>query len=268
MPVFCPIASGSNGNCVYAGSGDTHILFDAGMSGKRVQSSLRLINVDPEKINAIFITHEHRDHISGAGILSRRYNIPLYATKKTWAAMDRETVLGPVARHNKKTVYYDNAYTVGEIVVKPFEISHDAAEPAGYSFFSGDYKVSIATDMGRATDNVKKQLYDSDVLLLESNHDLDMLKNGSYPWPLKKRILSDTGHLSNVGCGVLITEIMSKRLKYVYLGHLSDENNRPYIAMDTVTGILEANNIFPGKDLQLFLADRGQISEYLELADG
>jgi len=265
MPLrFCPIASGSNGNCIYAGCDGTHILFDAGMSGRSIQSGLQSIDVEPEKIDAIFITHEHSDHIQGAGVLSRRFNIPLYATVNTWRAMEGDAMLGPVKPENKHKITYDTKYTIGGITVSPFEIMHDAAEPAGYSILYDKYKISLVTDLGYATDNVKDNLYNSDALLLESNHDVDMLKNGSYPWPLKKRIMSDMGHLSNVCCGTLISEIMSGRVKHIYLGHLSEENNRPYIAMDTVTGILEANKIYPGRDFDLTLANRGRISDLIE----
>jgi len=267
VPVFCPIASGSNGNCIYAGNGNTKVLFDAGLSGVRIQTGLRLIKVDPESIDAIFITHEHGDHIHGAGVLSRRFDVPLYATQKTWESMERESILGPIQPKNMKTICYDKKYAIGDLIIKPFKISHDAAEPAGYSIFAGGYKISIATDLGYVTDSVKENLRDSDVLLLESNHDVEMLKKGSYPWPLKKRIMSDLGHLSNVSCGELITEIVSNRLKHVFLGHLSEENNRPYLAMDTVCGILEDNNIQPGADFNLSLADLGKISDYIELEE-
>jgi len=267
MTCFCPLASGSNGNSVFVGCESTRVLFDAGSSGKRIQSSLRLIDIEPESISAIIITHEHCDHIIGAGVLSRRFDVPLYATEKTWIAMEREPLLGPVSSKNKKIVCYDEIFTIGEMRIKPFKLSHDAAEPAGYSVFAEKYKISIATDLGLATDGVKDNLYDSDILLLESNHDVEMLKNGSYPWPLKKRIMSDFGHLSNLNCGTLITEIFSDRIKHVYLGHLSEENNRPYLAMETVCSILEANGIRPGSDFDITLADRGQVSEYIELKE-
>ena len=266
MPVyFCPIASGSNGNSTYVGCGDAHILFDAGLSGKSIQSGLRLIKADPAKIDAIFITHEHSDHIQSAGVLSRRFDIPIYATAGTWAAMECDRSFGFVSDKNKRVICYDTRYDIRGITVKPFEIPHDASEPAGYNVFAENLKISILTDIGQATDAVKDSLYHSDIMLVESNHDVEMLKKGPYPWPLKKRILSEKGHLSNAGCGVLLSEIMSERIKYVYLAHLSEENNRPYLAMDTVTGILESNGIYPGRDFNLAIANRGFISDCITL---
>jgi len=267
MPRFCPLASGSSGNCVFAGNGRTRVLIDAGMSGKRIQSSLRLINIEPESIDAILITHEHCDHVFGAGIMSRRFDVPIYATKKTWAAMDRDPSLGSIPSKNKRVVRYGEDVTIGDMSVIPFEIPHDAAEPAGYCLHLSEYKISVATDMGCVTDGVRLNLRGSDVLLLESNHDLDMLRNGPYPWPLKKRIMSDLGHLSNANCGVLITEILSDRLKHVYLGHLSDENNRPNLALETVCGILADSGIRPGYDFGVSLAERGHISGYIDLEE-
>lgn len=255
---FCPISSGSSGNSLYIGAGESHILIDAGLSGIRIQERLKALSVDTQKICAIFISHEHSDHIQGVGVLSRRFDIPIYASLKTWHTLDRYNMIGKIAPHNKKTFSHGESVSInGDLFLKPFQTSHDASDPSGFNIFAGDYKMSVSTDLGTVTDSVKENIYDSDILLIESNHDLDMLKNGSYPWMLKKRILGDFGHLSNVTCGTLLADIYSPRIKHVYLGHLSEENNLPLLALDTVKSILFANKIDPDKDFSLHLANRG-----------
>ena len=251
---FCPLASGSSGNNIYVGTEHTHILFDAGLTGKCIEQRLGEMGVSGHEIDALFITHEHLDHIKGAGIISRRFNIPIYATQGTWDAMEKD--LGNIARSNKKYIYTGENCVVNDISINPFNIPHDAAEPVGYNIFVGNNKVSIATDLGHITDEIKQSIVDSDILLLESNYDLDMLRNGSYPFYLKKRISGDKGHLCNDLAGETLVDIMSEKLKYVYLGHLSDENNTPHKAFDTVAAILENNNIKIGKDVFMDLATR------------
>ena len=219
MPVFCPLASGSSGNCIFAANGNTRVLFDAGMSGKKIQAGLRQIKIEPESIDAIIITHEHGDHILGAGVMARRYGIPLYATALTWETMEREKILGPVSPDKCFSLNYGKKYTLGDLQIKPFKISHDAAEPAGYSIFASGYKISIATDLGLATDDLKENLSDSDILLLESNHDVDMLKNGPYPEYLKKRILSKHGHLSNKDCADAAVLLAASGVRHIILAH-------------------------------------------------
>lgn len=259
---FCPIASGSDGNSIYIGTDETHILIDAGISGKRIEEGLNnALNISGKCLDALFITHEHSDHIQGAGVLSRRFDLPVYATEKTWEEMDKCPSLGKIASHNRRYVYEEEHCIINDIVIKPFEIPHDAVQPVGYCVYAGDRKISVATDMGHVTDIIKESIKDSDILLLESNHDIEMLKNGSYPYYLKQRILGQKGHLSNAAAGGLLSEIFTDRLKHVFLGHLSKENNRPLIAFDTVSTILNANNICPGKSLKLFLAQRGAASE-------
>lgn len=258
---FCPISSGSSGNSLYIGSGESHILIDAGLSGKRIQEKLKALSVDADEIRAIFITHEHSDHIQGAGVLSRRFDIPLYASENTWRTMLYNDMVGKIAPHNIKTFSHGQPVSIGgDLRLMPFKTSHDASEPSGFNIFAGEYKMSVSTDLGIATDSVLESIYDSDVLLVESNHDIEMLKNGPYPWPLKKRILSEHGHLSNVSCGKLLTDIFSHRIKHVFLGHLSEENNKPLLAYDTVKSILYANKINPEKDFTLHLADRNVTS--------
>lgn len=251
---FCTIASGSSGNCTYIGSDHTKILIDAGISGKKIEEGLAELKLTGEAIDALFITHEHADHIKGAGILSRRFDIPVFATAETWAAM--EGTLGKIAPSNKRIIYADEVCAVNDICVKPFAIPHDAAEPVGYTIFAGEKKITLATDIGHVTDTIRESIEGSDLLLLEANHDIEMLKRGSYPWHLKQRILGEKGHLSNGAAGELLAEVMSGKMKYVFLGHLSDENNDPHLAYETVEGILRKKQIEVGTHLRMDMASR------------
>jgi len=263
---FCPIASGSDGNSVYIGSDNAHILIDAGISGKRLeQGLLNGVGVSAESLECIFITHEHTDHIKSAGVLSRRYGTSLCATEKTWAYIERHDLIGKIAPDKKHTIKAGEKLEVKDITVEAFNIPHDAAEPVGYCVYIEDKKIAVATDLGCVTDNIREKLFGADIVLIESNHDIEMLKNGSYPAMLKRRILGERGHLSNRGAGELIAEIISTRMKYVFLGHLSAENNMPIVAMETVMSILDMNRIKVGKDIDLRLAERSVASKSLVL---
>lgn len=256
--MFCPISSGSSGNCTYISTGGTRILIDAGISGKKIQEGLETLGVDGGSLDALFITHEHVDHIKGAGILSRRFDIPIFATQDTWEAM--EGSLGTIARHNRKIIYSGENCVINDMCVKPFSIPHDAADPVGYSVFADNIKMTLATDLGHITEEIRENITGSDVLLLEANHDLEMLRNGPYTWALKKRIMGDFGHISNIAAGELLASVMNERLKHVFLGHLSAENNTPHLAYDTVEAILNNNNIYIGRDLKMDMALRYSVS--------
>lgn len=246
MPLkFCPIASGSSGNCIFLGDGETNILIDAGVSGVKIAEGLRKINISPSDINAIFVTHEHSDHIKGAGIFSRRFKKPIYATMGTWNGMS--DFIGKVSDSYVKYVEKNCPITLGRLTISAFEIPHDAASPVGYYICADDTKVTVATDIGCITQEVKSALSGSDIILLEANHDVDMLKRGSYPYVLKRRILSDAGHLSNESAAILLSEVISEKLKYIYLGHLSSENNLPQLAFDTVYNHLKALGCINGR---------------------
>ena len=260
---FCTIASGSSGNCTYIGTDYTKILIDAGISGKKIEEGLANLKLTGDKIDALFITHEHVDHIKGAGILSRRFDIPIFATADTWAAM--EEGLGRIAPSNKRIVYADEVCAVNDLCVKPFRIPHDAAEPVGYNVFSGEKKITLATDIGHVTDTIRESIEDSEVLLLEANHDVEMLKKGGYPWSLKQRILGENGHLSNHTAGRLLAEVMTGKMKYVFLGHLSEENNNPHLAYETVEEILRNNRIEVGTHVKMDMASRFQNGVKVEL---
>lgn len=254
---FCSLYSGSSGNCLYVASDKTKILIDSGLSGKKVQEGLKEIGVNPQDINGIVITHEHDDHIKSAGILSRRFNLPIYANTNTWEAMINK--LGDIKRENIKIFDNYNPFDIGDICVQPYEIPHDAASPCGYSFIHGGKKVSIATDIGYASDTVKENIKDSDFILLESNHDVEMLKVGPYPYPLKRRVLSNEGHLSNEDAGKAIVEILNSKIKKVMLGHLSKTNNYPELAYRTVLSVLEMNGIKDGVDIEIDIAHRDKV---------
>lgn len=251
---FATIASGSSGNSVYIGTEKTKILIDAGISGKKVQDGLKKIDLHGGDIDAIFVTHEHIDHVSGIGVLSRRFNIPVYATEGTWNSMPNS--IGEISLKNKKVVYSEESCIINDLCIHPFDIPHDAAQPVGYSVFAGKYKLAVATDIGHVTDDILDNITDCNILLLESNHDVEMLKSGSYPYPLKRRILGDKGHLSNENAGKLIVKIMNDKLSNVILGHLSLENNTPDVAYETVKSVLEEEGIEVGNFLNLYMASR------------
>lgn len=251
---FCSLYSGSSGNCQYIKTENTTILVDAGLSGKKIQQEIVNIGEDPKKIDALFITHEHSDHIQGAGIISRRFDVPIYANAKTWEAMS--SVIGEIKSHNIRIM--DDIVEVGDLAVKSFDISHDAAHPVGYNIFYNNKKISLVTDTGCVNDNITNSIMDSDLLLVESNHDEDMVLIGPYPWPLKRRVLGEFGHMSNDTAGHLISKVVKRGTEIVLLGHLSKENNFPQLAYKTVENILKENciEVNPGICLDMTYRDR------------
>jgi phosphoribosyl 1,2-cyclic phosphodiesterase len=231
----CLIASGSKGNAIYISNGQTSILIDVGLSGKQIEKRMQERGLNPEAVQAILVSHEHRDHIHGVGILSRRYAIPVYINRETWRTA-REHI-GQVKKHHFFTC--GQSFTIDGFTIHPFGLSHDAVDPTGFTISSSGLKVGIATDLGLATTLVKEHLRDAHLLVLEANHDTDMLLNGPYPWSLKQRIKSRTGHLSNTDARELIMELKNNRLKHVILAHLSDTNNTAEKAYNEVCVALE-----------------------------
>lgn len=259
---FCPLFSGSSGNSIFLGEKNTNILIDVGMPGKAIDKELAEIGIEPKTIDAIFITHEHSDHIKGAGIFSRKYNVPIYAPQLTWKAMDGK--LGKIKEENIKVL--ENKYTeIKDLTIESFPIPHDAVCPMGYKVHGKSKKGCIATDLGYFSQEVKEALKDSDIILLESNHDIEMVKFGPYPYPLKQRILSTRGHLSNEDCGRAIVDIFTDEFKTIYLGHLSKTNNYPDLAYQTVINILRESNIDISKDLELRMCNRDGHSRLIEI---
>ena len=261
---FCSLASGSSGNCHYIGTDKTKLLLDAGLTGKYIKNALYNIGVEPESIEGILVTHEHSDHVKAVGILMRKYGFKLYITEKTY-----EEIQLKIGKIDKEKVVFINKNTefgIGDIIVRTYEISHDAVDPIGYTFSKDGNKVSVVTDLGVVTDYVLNEVMDSDLLLVESNHDKEMLMVGSYPYYLKKRIVGDEGHLSNDAAGQLIKEtILNGNVKNVLLGHLSRENNFPELALQTVINILEDSNIRIGRDVNVDMTYRDKVSKFYKI---
>lgn len=258
---FCSLYSGSSGNCQLIKTDKTTIIVDAGLSGIKIQQEMQNLGIDPKAVAAIFITHEHSDHIQGAGILSRRYDIPVYANQETWEAM--EPMLGNIKPHNVKLI--GDGAEIGDMYVSPFDISHDAAHPVGYNVYKENKKICLVTDTGCINDGIVENVKDSDLMLVESNHDEDMVLIGRYPWPLKRRVLSEVGHMSNDTAGELITRALKKGTEIVLLGHLSKENNFPELAFKTVENILKAKGIEVNPGVRLAMTYRDRASAVYEI---
>ncbi len=231
---LCSIASGSSGNCIYVGSKNTNLLVDAGISAKRIENGLNGIDIMPDTLQGILITHEHSDHVSGLGILARRYHIPIYATYETARSIVQIKNLGDIPEELFHYIKPNEAFQINDINVEPFSTSHDASNPVCYTMQSEGHKVGIATDLGKFDDYIVSKLEDSELLLLEANHDVNMLMVGKYPYYLKQRILGDRGHLSNETSADLISRLISPKLQYIFLAHLSKENNYEELAYETV----------------------------------
>ncbi len=251
---FSPLFSGSSGNSIYVGCDDAHLLVDAGMSGTRVIQEMERVGVDPRSLNAILVTHGHNDHIKGIGILSRKYNLPVYATEGTWEEMYGK--IGSMADRNVRFINPEEDFFLGSIDVMPFPTPHDAEGSVGYAFNAGGARLAIATDLGSIRDSWLKYVRGCDAVLLESNYDPDMLQAGPYPYDLKKRIMSRRGHLSNDDAGHVAVELIHSGTRQIILGHLSKENNFPELAMRSLELYLRQAGIVPQEDCALYVANR------------
>lgn len=251
---LCSLFSGSSGNATYIGTDNTHILVDSGLSGIKVKTALKNIGIQPGAIDAIVITHEHTDHIQSAGVLSREFNIPIYANENTWQAMEHK--LGAISPKNIRLFYNDMDFYIDDINISPFSIPHDAVDPVGFCFYYGNKKISIATDLGHTNRTIINKISDSNVVVLEANHDIDMLSQGPYPAPLKRRIMGTRGHLSNADAGKVAVDLVKGNVTHLLLAHLSEKNNIPRLAYDTVSDVLESEEIVVGKDVILDMTYR------------
>jgi phosphoribosyl 1,2-cyclic phosphodiesterase len=257
--VFCPLFSGSSGNALYLAAGDTRLLIDAGVPAKAILGALDALGVAPETLSGILITHEHSDHIRGAGTLSRKLDLPVYANQGTWDAMSEK--LGEVATRNQRTFRTGEDFYVRDIGVEPFASPHDAAEPVGFGLLHRGRKVAVATDLGHIQTSWMRAVSGADLILIESNHDLRMLESSRYPQRVKSRIRGRNGHLSNEDCGKALCSLAATGVRTFVLGHLSPENNLPELAYQTVRSALAEQGIFcgdggEGADCRLDLAWR------------
>ncbi len=235
------IASGSSGNCIFVGTDNTSLLVDVGISKKRIVDGLKTIDMKLEDIDGILITHEHIDHVKSLGVIARKHDIPLYATRETCDAILDMGSLGKFDSGLLKPISVDKTFLIGDITINPHSIWHDAADPVCYTFCSDSKKISVATDMGDFDDYIVDCLKDSNALLIEANHDIRMLQVGPYPYSLKQRILGKRGHLSNEASGKLILQLLNSNIKTICLGHLSKDNNYPELAYETVKNELSGN---------------------------
>lgn len=253
---FCSLFSGSSGNSLFIKNNNFRILCDAGKNGKRIEEALRQIDEDAAKLNAIIITHEHIDHIAAAGVLSRRYNIPIYANLDTWEAMLAQQKIGKIKPENQRVFETLNPFSFDELQIQPFNTSHDAACSVGFRIDDGKNSIGIATDTGIVTDGMQKNLLGCKLVVLESNHDTGMLETGNYPYYLKQRIKGVWGHLSNDRAGEFSVDLVKNGTEKLILAHLSHENNMPFLAEQATTNILNSHNIKTGVDLALEVAKR------------
>lgn len=257
------LASGSTGNVTYLETNEHRILIDAGLSGKKIENLMAKIDRSLADVDAIFVTHEHTDHCHGVGVLARRYGMDVYANKGTWDAMASK--VGKIALDQKHIIAPNSVKDLGDIDVESFAVSHDAAEPQFYQVHHNNKTFCIITDTGYVSDRVEGTIRNADAYLMECNHDTEMLRMGSYSWPLKQRILSDTGHLSNEEGADALMDVVGSRTKQIFLGHRSQHNNMRSLAHLTVASMMEKHDFGVNHDFKLNDAEPDKPSQLLTL---
>ncbi|HAH18704.1 MBL fold metallo-hydrolase [uncultured Eubacterium sp.] len=265
--IFGSIASGSSGNCAFASSGNTNLLIDTGISKKRIEEGLSMNDISASEINGILITHEHIDHISGLGVFLRKYkDAKVYSTKKTIDAILNGNKIGKVEPESFIAINKDEEFEIGDLTVRAFAISHDAADPVGYRVMHESSSVAVATDMGYYDEYIIDNLKGINAGIIEANHDVNMLMVGSYPYELKRRILGTKGHLSNESSGKLIDSILHDDLEYILLGHLSKENNMEELAFESVKNEINlSESPYNTKDFNIRVAKRDEPMRFMEI---
>ncbi|SFG12702.1 Phosphoribosyl 1,2-cyclic phosphodiesterase [Lachnospiraceae bacterium C7] len=256
------IASGSSGNCICIGTDEHHILVDAGISGKKIENGLNGMELKTAEMDGVLVTHEHLDHIKGLGVIARRYGIPIFATEGTIRAISQTKSVGEIDPALFRIIEPNNTFQIGNMEIYPIPISHDAAQPVAYRVSHNGKKVAVVTDLGTYNDTIISELQNLDALLLEANHDINMLQVGKYPYPLKQRILGDRGHLSNERSGQLLGQLLHDKFGTVMLGHLSKENNLEELAYETVRlEVTLGDNPYKAEDFPIIVAKRDGLSQ-------
>jgi phosphoribosyl 1,2-cyclic phosphodiesterase len=253
---FISLASSSSGNCYYLESDETKILIDAGISTRCIKNSLKKFDILIEDIDAVCITHEHNDHIKGIDVLSRAYNIPIYANVPTAQYIAKKNYI----KKNDLIYNYQNSFSIKDLVIKSFDVHHDAVSPVGYFIDNSKTKFSILTDTGCVTQEIYQVIKGSTAVLLESNHDIEMLKKGPYPYYLKQRIQSNKGHLSNDIAGRTAVKLVRDGAKNIILGHISAVNNDYQTVYNSISYYLKINNISMGEDVLIDIAQKNEPS--------
>ncbi len=252
------LASGSRGNSVYVATERIRLLVDAGLSARGIEERLSSIGTTAKDLDAILVTHEHLDHIRSLGTLSRRYRLPVYVNKATHVRFPDS--VGPLLM--KEEFVSGREFLLEDLTIHPFAISHDAADPVGFTLANGSVKIGLCTDLGAATQLVYRHLRGCSALILEANHDLEMLKNGPYPWPLKQRIKGRLGHLSNQQSGEVLRQVFNEGMREVILAHISDTNNCSELVLKAFMGMLDRHM---RERLKLTVASQHQPIELIEL---
>lgn len=250
---FSVLASGSSGNAIYIENDQHSFLVDVGLSGRKMEELFASIGKKMSNLDGILVTHEHSDHIKGIGIVARKYNVPIYANEKTWTAMDG--LVGTIPTDQRFHFAMDTVKTFGSIDIESFAVSHDAADPMFYVFHENGRKLALITDTGYVSDRMKGVIQASDAFVFESNHDVGMLQMGRYPWSVKRRILSDVGHVSNEDAAVAMSEVMAEKPTRIYLSHLSKDNNMKDLARMSVEQTLQTKGIIVGEYVDLLDTD-------------
>lgn len=266
MLKFISFGSGSSGNCYYLGTATDGLMIDIGVGLRALKKHCRDYGIQLSSVHKLLITHDHADHIKSVGSFSYEFGVPVYTTKLVHHGIDHNyCITRKVADDKKKLVELNKPMQLGDFTVEAFSVPHDASENVGFEIQAEGITFVMITDVGAITDEIKERISHANYLVIEANHDVEMLMSGPYPEYLKKRILSGSGHLSNEDCGKALAENMTEGLKHVWLCHLSEENNHPELARKTVETILRSYGIIPGKDMELEVLRRTMPSDVYEL---
>ena len=263
---FISFGSGSSGNCYYLYTETDSLMIDVGVGIRTLKKQFHNYGLRMQNIGHVLITHDHADHVKSVGSISRDYGLEVYTTDKVHVGIERNyCVRCKISPDLVKIVEKEKTFTLGEFIITPFGVPHDSADNVGYRIVCGKITFCLMTDIGHVTDEMKSYISDADYLVIEANHDEEMLLQGPYPQYLKQRISGEKGHLSNRNCGIALAENVSEKLRHVWLCHLSEENNHPELARKTVEQVLRNYGIIVGKDFLLDVLKRKMASEIYEL---